>query len=76
MAQHITPQVILDARNWLLDCGAPPDLVEDATDRAIMAEVGRQYVGGWEQFMSDGAYPEVTFVEPLLSFGNAWQQVG
>lgn len=64
-----TAAIIREARDWLLDCGAPPDLVQEASDRGIMAEVSRQYVGGWEQFLSDGGHETPTWVEPLVVFG-------
>lgn len=69
MNQAITPEVIQDARNWLLDCGCPPDLVDTASDRRVMQEVELQYDGGWAGFMEDGDYPVVTFVQPLVVFG-------
>lgn len=68
MAQTITQQVLTDARNWLLDCGAPPDLVKQASDRGIMAEVTRQYVGGWNAFMEDGCYEDPP-ITPLVVLG-------
>jgi hypothetical protein len=43
-----------DARYWLLDCGADPDLVDEATDLDIYREVKRRYEGGWGQFLRDG----------------------
>jgi hypothetical protein len=44
---------VQEARAWLLDCGAPTDLVDDATDESIKREVERQYEGGWNQFLAD-----------------------
>lgn len=49
----IAPGLVREARDWLLDCGAPPDLVEDASPIMIRREVNRQYNGGWSQFLLD-----------------------
>lgn len=50
----IPTKLIREARDWLLDCGAPPRLVRSASDVMIRREVDKQYVGGWSQFMKDG----------------------
>lgn len=46
--------LMTEARGWLLDCGADPDLVDEATDLAVHREVDRHYEGGWPQFVADG----------------------
>lgn len=39
-----------EARYWLLDCGADPSDVADATDESVKQEVERHFEGGWNAF--------------------------
>lgn len=47
------PKVVLEARSWLLDCGADPDDVESWTDRRVLALVDYHYEGGLAAFLFD-----------------------
>lgn len=47
------PTVVLEARSWLLDCGAEPDDVESWTDRRVLALIDYHYEGGLAAFLLD-----------------------
>lgn len=48
-----TPEQLLEARGWLLDCGFSDELIHDLTDRQIVPFLDRIYDGGWDAFLVD-----------------------
>lgn len=45
--------IVEEAREHLIDCGADRDLAEVASDEEVLAEIDRHYVGGVSQFEAD-----------------------
>lgn len=45
--------IVEEAREHLIDCGADADLAEVASDDEVLAEIDRHYVGGRVQFEAD-----------------------
>lgn len=53
MMAEITEFLIEQAKDWLLDCGCSEELLAGRTAGEIIAELDKQYMGGWSQFLTD-----------------------
>lgn len=45
--------IVAEARDFLIDCGADADMANGARDEEVLAEIDRHYVGGRVQFEAD-----------------------